>query len=286
MKTRPILRCLMLSVAALFGATPASALVVPQGSPFCVQEWYRLRPSLQVLTQEQYDDLLRRAQLNEREAQYRLSKAMRIEGQDKPLSQEDRNKWQERAAANGSLKAQMDALSAKHGGWIDKHPDDGARYVELWEQAAAEGDAEIAYQLALIQLGDRQSETLAFRQKYKLATLSVKKYKYWIEIAAERGHWSAASALCAHHDRGDEELGFPPNPREAFRWCQLAAQYECSANGPGRLSSVLKKGDAVPSENLEMEYWEQEAKNRFDRALRGVFRDRYDFRFNKQEKRK
>ena len=286
MKIKPKVRFLTLCVAALAGTMPASALVVPQGSPFCVQEWYRLRPSLQVVTQEQYDDLLRRAQLNEREAQYRLAKATRIEGQEKPLSQEDRAKWLERAAANGSLKAQMDALSAKHGGWIDKHPDDGARYVELWEQAAAEGDAEIAYRLAMIQLGDTQSETIAHRQKYKLTTLSVKKYKYWIEIAAERGHWDAANWLCAHHDRGDEELGFPPNPREAFRWCQLAAQYECSANGAARLSDVVRKGQAVPTDESEIEYWQKERQQRRDRVWRSVDRDRFDFRFNKQEKRK
>jgi len=254
-------------VAATIAMLLSPSVAMPQAQPVsqCVREWHGLRYSDREISKEQHAQLLKRAQSNDRDAQFRLYRAIRVHGEEVPRPKEERLRWLNLAVANGSIKAQMAGIVEQYG-WINKHPDHGARYVALWEQAAMEGDADVAYRLALVHVGVTEDARYSSMREYSVPALSREKYRYWLEVAAERGHWSAAESLCAHHHRGDIEFGFPPAPGEALRWCRLAAQYDCSATAPLLLWEMFREGQGVDKSERIADYWKQVFDERDRRA--------------------
>ena len=140
-------------------------------------------------------------------AQYRYGRVL-LEGRGGPLDPAAAAQWLERAVAQGHLEATTLLARVYLSGYDPAPARDAARAVALLSDAAARGDAEAQYYLALLyRAGDGVAQDL--RQAF-----------IWMRAAAEKFHTEAQFELSRLYARG---LGTEASPQQAEHWLREAA---------------------------------------------------------------
>ncbi|MEP3944609.1 hypothetical protein [Ascidiaceihabitans sp.] len=178
------------------------------------------------------------------QAQYFLGR-LYAKGDGVPMDATTAFNWFLAAAEDGNKDAQY-ALSQAYaeGRGVAQSAPDALRWLE---EAASNGVPDAQYNLAVAYDTGRGAN--------KSATAALDNYRR----AAEAGHVLAQRALGTKYLQGTQD--FDPNPTEALRWLQAAAQ----AGDPGAMSNLgfgYTQGTVLPRDDALAAQWYQRASDR------------------------